>query len=202
MTRTRGIPTLLGLLVTCAAIPACDGKVLSFSAAQSSELASIDGGTKIADLTVDQANALCSWVIASFPYQVEPGSQLDRPELATGYVSGPNAGCPLAGSFTPKPHQLSFIHLPQDQCVLNLRLGTCQATLASLEQCVTSFQETFPSTCNAGDDAGVDCAAFEAAPGCTATVIQATTILSCMNALPIEPDASCPPAGLTDASTD
>jgi hypothetical protein len=194
-------------LVTGALLAGCNGKVLSFTGTSSAALgdvSGIDAGTTIAQLTDEQANQVCEFVTASFPYPdmeaIPPQSGGQVEVVAPGYVNGGAFGC------VDTSPQLLWVYLSQSDCVANLRHSACEATLSSLEQCVEYLGDT--QGLQGGNGSGwctaahSMCAAFEGASGCDQTVFQASIEGdgggACASSLPVEAGATCP----ADAGTD
>jgi hypothetical protein len=70
--------------------------------------------------------------------------------------------------------------------VANLRWAPCAGTVGALAQCTGAFAAGTACT-------GGGCTAFTSAPSCSQVVFQVGDAGACKGALPIAPDASCPP---------
>jgi hypothetical protein len=114
------------------------------------------GDGVIADLTTAEAESWCSSYWSSSPWWGPVPA--DRPIAADGTVSdyegfGGPAEC--------------MMQLPVDQCVANLQLQPCQATLGQLEACLQVAASPMP------DDA--PCIAYLAIPSCNGTIVATPT---------------------------
>jgi len=200
-------------LVASGLLLACRGQVLSFTGSTTSALAGIDTASTIAQLTDADANKVCAWLSASFP---GPAAPVEAPDSGAsiagvgwpvpGYVTGAGFGCAgNAGVGGPVSLPLTWVDIPESDCVPNLRHSACEATLASLESCIQYFAAHYTDfSCN---DARAACAAYEGAAGCDETVLQghnepySDSTEMCGMALPVEAGVTCP-ASSADGGTD
>jgi hypothetical protein len=178
------------------ALAACRGQLLELGSGEggagASQLTSgVTGATRIEDLTNDQANQLCSWLIQISP--IPPGE--GNTSLFPGYVGGSGFGCSPGAD----AGYLLVTWLDQSDCVANLRHSPCSSSVSSLEQCVGYFDTHYTNVdCGPGGDARLACSEYESDPSCNQTVLQAS-LLGCAEQLPVVVGATCEPA---DAGVD
>jgi hypothetical protein len=110
------------------------------------------GGSTIADLTTAEAESWCTSYVSSPPWAGAPPA--DGPIAADGTVSN------YAGFTGPEE---CMLRLPVDQCVANLQLHPCEATLDQLDACVQAAASQTPDM--------APCIAYLAIPSCNGTIV-------------------------------
>jgi hypothetical protein len=188
-------PVGLAAALTLLAPLACSGKVLSFDPTSSTaESLAVDGGVTIADLTDEQANQVCAWIVAGYPVPPFHSPIASDTQSLPGFVTGYGVSL-IADPPACDAASISWIAIGQSACVANLRSSPCQATVASLEAC----EEWFRGHATGGADfsyraAMTACAAFEGAANCDETVFQAyaRNDSECASLLPVVRGATCP----------
>jgi hypothetical protein len=123
-----------------------------------------DGGTRtgdareVRDMTPDEATQWCNnFFLALSPFVPSPG--VDIPSMFPGYVDGQGAPC--------WSNETCIFNPSLDDCVTNLLHAPCEATIVSLNTCVSSMiGDNFVNpNCAAG------CEAFIHAPHCSETIV-------------------------------
>lgn len=126
------------------------------------------GGVIIAELTTEQAQ---SWCASTYEGMWSMPPTPDGPVQPDGTVvsryEGFEGGVDYAGSIFPPG--LCMLQLPVDQCVANLKLHACQATLQQLEDCMQLAQDTTDPSSVSWEA----CRAYHAIAGCDRTIIAA-----------------------------
>jgi hypothetical protein len=153
------------------------------------------GEATIADLTDTEAANLCDHLP-----QLSPPPQPVPPSFpafdSVDYVSPSGSGMGMTMSDRPGGRFVLYSPLRADDCVLNLRHSSCEATVADLTNCVAFFKDNADMPVPSPDwhDLMAACGAFISTPGCDETVVQSSFLGDerCM-ILPISASAVPPP---------
>lgn len=91
----------------------------------------VDGTVRVGDLDAEQMRVWCEWYVDAYsddaaPAEVPPVDGLASPSYAT-------SSC---GDFYA---QGCLVNVPVEQCIANLMLGDCRATVADLNDCVLTI---------------------------------------------------------------
>lgn len=128
---------------------------------------------QVRDMTAEEARAWCeTYVTQRYPTpHAEPSPPYDRGPHYPAYSDG------YAATYCWKlvPGGACITQPTIDDCVTNVMHAPCEATIASLDDCVDSFfnYDGPEDTCN---PVGSGCAAFEGAPHCAETVIMSWSL--------------------------
>jgi hypothetical protein len=156
----------------------------------------------ITELTDTQSATLCTWLANEFAI-VSPNPPLPNATASypPGFAGGPGLGCGNRADGVV----LNWVLLSQQNCVSNLHWSPCAATVGALTQCIDFFVAAHTTTSLPDAAPVIDCSnsvtpcdAFESAPSCDQTVIQAVYSVTqsisqygCAGAVPIEAGATC-----------